>query len=233
MRYANRPISCTLAGKPQQAPLGLYVPRRNIEAVPTPSGSPGVRLPKNALARLNIGQSFAEYDPAILDPYVYVQTPAINAAINPESGKYFFIGRRGTGKTALRTYCKAQSRHVKVIVPEIFSPFSTVFNLDLLSSSRKGPFRSLVSVLKRTLIDELLILWHESHSYSELPEDLVAELAGPCRDDFDERTLKYIANVARMVKLGDDSSIAAINQPTKSLMSLCKDIAEKELTILS
>ena len=28
-----------------------------------------------------------------------------------------------------------------------------------------------------------------------------------------------------MVKLGDDSSIAAINQPTKSLISLCKDIA--------
>jgi hypothetical protein len=181
-------------------------------------------LPKNALTRLNIGQSFAENDPAILDSYVYVQTPAIRAALNPESGKYFFIGRRGTGKTALRTYCQSKGGHVTVIVPEIFSPFSTVFNLDLLSSSRKGPFRSLVSVLKRTLIDELLILWRESHSYSELTEELTAELAGPCRDDFDERTLKYIANVARMVKLGDDSLIATINRPTKSLISLCKDI---------
>lgn len=204
--------------------VGLDVPRRRTEAVPTPPEPPSVRLPKNALTRLNIGQSFAEYDPAILDPYVYVQTPAIRAALNPESGKYFFIGRRGTGKTALRTYCQSKGGHVSVIVPEIFSPFSTVFNLDLLSSSRKGPFRSLVSVLKRTLIDELLILWHESHSYSDLPEELIAELAGPCRDDFDERALKYIANVARMVKLGDDSSIAAINQPTKSLTSLCKNI---------
>ena len=183
-----------------------------------------VKLPKNALARLSVGQSFAEYDSAILDPYVYVQTPAINAALNPGSGKYFFIGRRGTGKTALRTFCQAEGRHVAVIVPEIFSPFSTAFNLDLLTSTRKGPFRSLVSVLKRTLIDELLVLWSQAHSASELPEELAAELAGPCRDDFDERTLKYIANVARVVKLGDDSSIAAINQPTKSLTTLCKFI---------
>ena len=179
------------------------------------SPEPDIRkLPKNALARLNIGQSFAENDPAILDSYIYVQTPAINAALNPGSGKYFFIGRRGTGKTALRTFCQAQVRHVAVIVPEIFSPFSTVFNLDLLSSSKKGPFRSLVSVLKRTLIDELLILWSESHSSSDLPDDLAEELSGPCRDDFDQRTLKYIANVARVVKIGDDSAIAEINRPT-------------------
>lgn len=187
------------------------MPRRKKETASTPPEPPGVRLPKNALARLNIGQPFAEYDPAILDPYVYVQTPAIHAALNPESGKYFFIGRRGTGKTALRTYCEVQGSHVKVIVPEIFSPFSTVFNLDLLSGSRKGPFRSLVSVLKRTLLDELLLLWSESHSYADLPEELAAELSGPCRDDFDERSLKYIANVARMVKLGDDSSNAILS----------------------
>src|SRR5690242_9813094 len=115
------------------------MPRRQKGSA-APPGPPGVRLPKNVLSRLNVGQSFAEYDSAILDPYTYVQTPAIHAALNPDSGKYFFIGRRGTGKTALRIYCQAKGSHVAVIIPEIFSPFSTVFNLDLLSSTRKGPF---------------------------------------------------------------------------------------------
>ncbi len=189
-----------------------------------PADPPGVRLPRNALARLNIGQSFAEYDdPALSDPYVYVQTPAISSATDPDSGKYFFVGRRGTGKTALRIYCEEQLRHSRVIVPEIFSPTSAIFELDLFDSTKKGPFRSLVSVMKRTLIDELLLLWEESHSRRDLPKDLGEELNG-CQDDFDERTLKYIAEAARVVRYGDDASIAALNQPTKTLTNLCKFI---------
>lgn len=201
------------------------MPRRpKKERTTTPSAPPGVTLPRNVLSRVNLGQSFAENDPALSDPYVYVQTLAISAALNPNSGKFFFIGRRGTGKTALRTYCETQGTHVSVIVPEIFAPSSAAFDLDLLTNTKKGPFRSLVSVFKRTLIDELLILWSEAHSRSDLPEELATELNGPCEEDFDERTLKYIATVARAVKFGDDSSIAAINQPTKALVNLCKSI---------
>jgi hypothetical protein len=195
-------------------------PRKEQNA--TPSAPPGVSLPRGVLARLNIGQSFAEYDPALLDPYVYVQTPAIDAALNPDSGKFFFVGRRGTGKTAMRTYCLAQGHHVGVIVPEIFSPSSEIFDLNLLSNTKKGPFRSLVSVLKRTLVDELLILWAENHSQTDVPEALAAELNGPCLEDFDQRTLKYIASAARAVAFGDDAAIAALNQPTKVLINECK-----------
>lgn len=191
----------------------------------TPSAPPGVNLPSNALARLSIGQSFAEYDPTLLDPYVYVQTPAINAALKPDSGKFFFVGRRGTGKTALRTYCLAQGHHTAVIVPEIFSPTSTIFDLDLLKNARKGPFRSLVSVMKRALIDELLILWRNDHPEAELREELIGELDGPCQEEFDERTLKYIAHVARAVSFGDDAAIAALNRPTKNLMHECKPLS--------
>jgi len=35
-----------------------------------------LKIPKGALAKIKIGQSFAEYDPTLLDPYVYVHTPA-------------------------------------------------------------------------------------------------------------------------------------------------------------
>jgi hypothetical protein len=182
-------------------------------------------LPKGTLARLNVGQSFAEYDPALLDPTVYVRTPAINAALDPSGGKFFFVGRRGTGKTALRTYCATQTGRTRVIVPEIFSPSSIIFDLDLLENAKRGPFRTLVSVFKRTLIDELLLLWSELHGpHIELPEALAAERSGPCQEDFDERTLKAITSVARAVNANGDSTIIAINKTTKSLISDLKDL---------
>lgn len=187
------------------------------------AATPTSGLPRGILARLNVGQSFAEYDPALGDPNVYVRTPAINAALDSSSGKYFFVGRRGTGKTALRRYCISQGGESRVIVPEIFSPASMIFDLELLKDPNKGPFRTLVSVFKRTLIDELLLLWAEVHDgTSDLPESLAAELAGPCQEDFDSRTLKAIVNVARAVSFGDDASIMAINKATRSLANDCK-----------
>lgn len=198
--------------------------KRKTDKEPAPVGPQPLRLPKNAVERLNIGQSFAEYDPALRDPQVYVRTPAINAALDAASGKYFFVGRRGTGKTALRTYCLDQGSRTRVIVPEIFSPTSMVFELDLLENTHKGPFRSLVSVFKRTLIDELLILWSNTHgSHTELPAIFSEELSGVCQDDFDSRTLKFIMTVARAVSFKDDSAITSINKTTKSLLAELKE----------
>jgi hypothetical protein len=132
------------------------------------------------------------------------------------------VGRRGTGKTALRTYCERELRHSRVVVPEIFSPSSEIFDLELLASTRRGPFQSLVSAMKRTLIDELLILWAEANSRADLPDGLKIEMDEQCHEYFDERTLRYIADVARTVRYGDDVAIAALNRPTKTLMDLCK-----------
>lgn len=191
------------------------------------AASSALRLPKGALARINVGQSFAENDLALLDTTVFVRTPAINAALDPSSGKYFFVGRRGTGKTALRRYCTVQGGRTRVIVPELFSPSSMVFDLELLRDTKKGPFRTLVSVFKRTLIDELLILWSETHEGNlHLPEILTAELAGPCLEEFDGRTLKFIMNVARAVSFNDDPAIMGINKTTRSLLHECKLLDE-------
>ena len=69
-----------------------------IEKEPAPTGPQPLRLPKNAIEKLNIGQSFAEYDPALLDPQVYVRTPAISAALDPMSGKYSLLAVGGQAK---------------------------------------------------------------------------------------------------------------------------------------
>ncbi|MGA2426592.1 MAG: hypothetical protein ABSG07_21530, partial [Terriglobales bacterium] len=58
------------------------------------------KLPKGSLKRLTLGQSFAEYDKVLEKSNVFVETPAIRAALDLERSKCFFVGRRGTGKTA-------------------------------------------------------------------------------------------------------------------------------------
>ncbi len=65
---------------------------------------PHGRLPKDALSRLNLGQSFAEYDTVLRKPDVFVITPALIAATDASRGKTFYVGRRGTGKTAITIY---------------------------------------------------------------------------------------------------------------------------------
>ena len=66
-------------------------PRKTQQTESAASAVPAPRLPKNALARLNVGLSFAENDAALRDENVYVQTPAISAATNAASGKFFFV----------------------------------------------------------------------------------------------------------------------------------------------
>ena len=63
-----------------------------------------VTLPKDALTRINLGNSFAEYDQLLSKKEVFVQTPCIDAALDPSRSKSFFVGRRGTGKTAITLY---------------------------------------------------------------------------------------------------------------------------------
>lgn len=69
-----------------------------------PLKQPKIRLSKDVLARIDIGQSFAEYDLICTKPEAFVKTPAINAALDSSHSKCFFVGRRGTGKTAITYY---------------------------------------------------------------------------------------------------------------------------------
>lgn len=162
------------------------------------------KLPKGGVNRINIGQSFAEYDPALDDISTYVLTPAYSSIDQPNFGKYFFVGRRGAGKTALRRYSEKVSEHSTVIVPEIFSPSSSIVDVDLFANSNKRPFRSLVSAFKRTLLDELLISWMRVHpNYVGLSPVLIQELESFGDLDFDSRAIQFISRISRTL-IGDD-----------------------------
>ncbi|WP_143235072.1 P-loop ATPase, Sll1717 family [Paractinoplanes atraurantiacus] len=170
-----------------------------------------------------MGASFAENDLVPTDPEVYVHTPPFDSAIDHYSGKYFYVGRRGTGKTALRTFCEQNLPHARAIVPEIFSPTSGMFDLELFANPKKGPFRALVSVFKRVLLGELLLMWREAHpTFATVPSRCAAELSGPCSDDFDTRTVLALKGIAHAVREENDEALISENKATKNLIEEMK-----------
>jgi len=113
-------------------------------------------LPKGALERVLIGQAFAEYDPALSKQDVYVQTPAFQTALKDDTGRCFFVGRRGTGKTTITRHLENSRQHVHVVRPELFSPSSQAFTTDQFSAGNQRPFQSLVAAFSVALLQVVI-----------------------------------------------------------------------------
>ncbi|MEU5734287.1 hypothetical protein ABZ797_36080 [Streptomyces antimycoticus] len=181
-----------------------------------------LKLPKGAIRRINIGQSFAEYDAALSDPAVFVHTPALSSAQDPESGKVFFVGRRGTGKTAIRKYCDRNGDYTRVIIPEIFSPSSTLQEIDLLKNTKRRPFQSLVSAFRRALQVEILSIWRDANPSFQAPNDLLDELESFDYLDFDIRCLSFISLISGALAAGDDERWLMENKAAKKITESMK-----------
>src|SRR5688572_17633489 len=111
----------------------------------TKPSKPQIRLPKDALTRINLGNSFAEYDRVLVQPGIFVETPAILAAQDASRAKCFFVGRRGTGKTAVTYFLETRNPKTTIrILPQI-SSYKYLVDLDELRDARRQPFKSLVS----------------------------------------------------------------------------------------
>lgn len=117
-----------------------------------------VRLPKDTLKKLNLGQSFAEYD-IIRDKPVVVDTPAMRSALDRDRSKCFFVGRRGTGKTAITFQVLKNVPKTVLLLPQLFSPVEKYFSTEETKDVHQRPFKTLVTSFKRSLIDEVVAFW--------------------------------------------------------------------------
>jgi hypothetical protein len=216
LRHATLPLESPLS-------YGSQMPRnRSASPDPTtnPPGSAQARLPKRALERIHLGQSFAEYDTSLATPGVYVRTPALNAAIDARNPHCFFVGRRGTGKTAITRYMESHARRVIVVRPEIFSPSGSLLNVELFNNTKQQPFRSLLAAFRRSLQDEVLFNWIENSHPSfqgQLPASLARESEEYSDADFDLRALLFIAALTRPLAQKDDVAWLAEIKRSKSL----------------
>lgn len=136
-------------------------------------------LPKGSLSKIQLGQSFAEYDITLKNPYSFVQTPAMAAALADNHAKCFYVGRRGTGKTATSLYLEAKfGKNAVTLLPQLFSSIQLPLDISEFRDTRQRPFKSLVTCFKRALLDEVLLLWLKNglikreRSIGSLSEDL-------------------------------------------------------------
>jgi hypothetical protein len=166
-----------------------------------------IQLPKDALRRVNLGQSFAEYDKVLTQQGVFVVTPAALAAQEPVRSKCFFVGRRGTGKTAITVYLGLRrSKYILQLHPQIFAALSTQLDLDELRDPRQRAFHSLVACFKRALVDEVLAekIRTGQTSFNQFPATLTPERNYIEDHDFDLRTLAFVEDAFEALKNSND-----------------------------
>jgi hypothetical protein len=175
-----------------------------------------IRLPKRAIEKVHLGQSFAEYDTALSNASIFVHTPALNAAANFDNPHCFFVGRRGTGKTTITRYLDSTFDNVLVIRPELFSPSGSPLSLDQFRDAKQRPFRSLTAAFRRSLQDEVIAHWHASSSAQVrgVEFEIIQELEAISDLDFDLRALFFIEELIKPLAGGDDQDwLKAIKKP--------------------
>jgi hypothetical protein len=173
------------------------------------SGGPvaGARPSKNALDRVYLGQSFAEYDSNLEEPTVFVHTPALIAAGDWNNPHCFFVGRRGTGKTTIARYVEMASGKAIMIRPELFSPSTAAMPVEAFLDAKQKPFRSLTAAFRRSLQTEVLLARINRDKYPrKLPELLAAEVAEYSDLDFDLRSVSYIEDLLGWLSDADDQA---------------------------
>lgn len=149
------------------------------------------KLPKDGLKKLNLGQSFAENDHVLKLRDVFVITPAVLAAEDPTRGSCFFVGRRGTGKTAIAMHLADKRRNALSITPHQFVPSDLRLPLESFRDTRQKPFKSLATAFKLALTLEVVSHWLRKKltTFNQLPESICRYRNHIEQHSFDSRLL--------------------------------------------
>ncbi|QDU25806.1 hypothetical protein ETAA8_08780 [Anatilimnocola aggregata] len=185
-------------------------------------------LPKDALQRVNLGQAFAEHDPVLTRPGVFVQTPALIAATDLSRAKSFFIGRRGTGKTAITIFLGAKKDNVVSLHPEIFATLANTLSTDEVRDTKQQAFHALVACFQRAMLDEVLSEWVRRNltDYKAFPDKLRSERNFIEEFDFDSRLLHFVEQGQEAVRKHDDRGWIKLRNRSKEVLHMMATMRE-------
>jgi hypothetical protein len=119
------------------------------------------------------------------------------SAIQGSKTKCFFVGRRGTGKTATTYYVLQNQRQATQIIPQLFDVLRIPVSASQLTDTRQRPFKSLVSSFHRALEDEVIAAWlrHGKFSFSSAFPAINRERNYIENYDFDLRVLAFVEEI--------------------------------------
>jgi hypothetical protein len=212
--------------------LRLYIPSFWIRGVPhmskLQSGHQANPLSKKSFSNAKLGQSFAEHDLIRNNPNLFVETPAIRSARDVSSGKCFYIGRRGTGKTAITFYLR--DKHPKnslIILPKLLSSGDAFLSYDWDQRVHQKPFNTLVSAFVRAILDETVAEWKRQGLFtfrSSEGSDITRERNNIEQLEFDLRLLNLVEEGFGNLKSGNNKEwLRFRNRPDK----IAKEITEE------
>src|SRR5581483_9161956 len=124
------------------------------------ASQPANPLSRKSFSNARLGQSFAEHDLIRTNPSLFVETPAIRSARDTASGKSFYIGRRGSGKTAITFYLRDKyPKNSLIILPKLLSSGDAFLSYEWDQRVHQKPFNTLVSAFVRSILDETVAEW--------------------------------------------------------------------------
>jgi hypothetical protein len=148
-------------------------------------------LPKDALSHVVLGHTFAENDPVLLKPRMIVRTPAIKAASSADTHRCIFVGRRGTGKTAITRYLEDTQKNICLISPHTFGQPTLPMAVEDFMDMRKRPFNSLMQLFHIAISAEVVAYWKKTKAVKEyeIVGDVKKESEIISAESYDERIL--------------------------------------------
>jgi hypothetical protein len=186
------------------------------------------QLPKDAVKKASMGQSFAEYDLVRIHPSLFVETPAIRAALDPNRPKSFFVGRRGTGKTAITFYLQSKnSKNTLLLIPQLLSAADEYIPTDWSPDVHQQPFKTLVCSFKRAILDEVLVLWLKQGLYRLRSTSVITRERNEIEQfDFDLRLLNFISEGFHALETNSKDWLRFVAKPKQ----IADEMAEEATT---
>ncbi len=184
----------------------------------TKSGHQANPLSRKLFSQAKLGQSFAEHDLVRTHPSLFVETPAIRSAADVGTGKCFYIGRRGTGKTAITFYLRDKyPKNSLILLPKLLSSGDAFVSYDWDQRVHQKPFNTLVSSFVTAILDETVAEWRRQGLFTfRSSGELTRERANIEQSEFDLRLLNLITEGFDYLKSGNTKEwLRFRNRPPK------------------
>jgi hypothetical protein len=139
----------------------------------------------------------------------------MRAALDLNRPKCFFVGRRGTGKTAVTFYLQSKfEKNTILLIPQLLSGADEYIPSDQEVDVHQQPFKTLVCSFKRAILDEVLSAWIKQGLLRPKSSSVISRERNEIEQfDFDIRLLNFISEGFEYLKTNQRDWLKFASKP--------------------